>query len=243
MSRGNEAPRDVAYCPHCGNDAPQRLVAVHNPERDDAGDFGYFALVACETCGRPLLYRSLFEKIAITAALAVRFSLKEYKLVWPKAGNLHNSVPQSVRTCYEEAAGIKNRSPNGFANQIRRALEMLCRDRGATKRTLAENLKELSDKGEIPSVLAEMTDVLRMLGNIGSHAAEESVEPEYVWRYRRFLPRGRRICLCRSLPRQRGKDTTRKCQKASRRGGEKIEDGKGGNPAFREHTRETGWRA
>ena len=25
-----------------------------------------------------------------------------------------------------------------------------------------------------------MTDILRMLGNIGSHAADESVEPEYV---------------------------------------------------------------
>jgi glutamate-1-semialdehyde aminotransferase len=81
-----------------------------------------------------------------------------------------------VRRCYEEAAAIQRLAPNAFANQIRRALEALCRDRSAAGNTLAANLRDLAARGEIPAVLAEMTDILRLFGNIGSHADEANVE-------------------------------------------------------------------
>jgi hypothetical protein len=103
-----------------------------------------------------------------------------YELLWPQNGRLHPSVPARVQRCYEEAAAIKRRAPNAFANQIGRALESLCEDRGATKRTLAENLRELADRREIPEVLVTMTDIIRMFRNLGSHAAEESVQPDDV---------------------------------------------------------------
>ena len=41
-------------------------------------------------------------------------------------------------------------------------------------------LGELADRGEIPTTLAEVTDVLRLLGNVGAHAAEESIKPWQV---------------------------------------------------------------
>lgn len=180
MAREDRGRREVGYCPHCGNDSPQRSVGAHSSGTDDPKGPTNYAFVVCETCDRVLLYQAGYITRTIAQSITPIFSVKDYKLVWPNAEKLHSSVPNSVCACYVEAAGIKNRSPNGFANQIRRTLEMLCKDRGATTRILAENLKELSARGEIPSVLAEMTDVLRMLGNIGSHAAEESVEPEFV---------------------------------------------------------------
>ena len=108
------------------------------------------------------------------------FDLTKFELVWPSSGNLHPCVPELVRNVYSEAMAIKSRAPNAFANQIRRALEAVCSDRGATRRVLAQNLKELVERGEIPSTLGEMTDVLRQLGNVGSHAGEESIAVEYV---------------------------------------------------------------
>lgn len=56
----------------------------------------------------------------------------------------------------------------------------MCLDRGLTSGVLAKKLKDLADKGEIPTTLTEMTDVLRTLGNIGSHAADEEVTSEFV---------------------------------------------------------------
>jgi hypothetical protein len=41
-------------------------------------------------------------------------------------------------------------------------------------------LEELVTRGEIGPVLADMTDVLRRLGNIGSHDSDEVIAPEYV---------------------------------------------------------------
>jgi len=131
-----------------------------------------YYVAVCETCGEILLYR----------ALAVPVEDKDFSLahlIWPDPG-LHRAVPKVVTECYAEAAKIKNLAPNAFAVQIRRALEALCDDRGAKKGTLRHRLQDLASRGEIPPVLAEMTDALRLLGNIGAHATDQNVKPLHV---------------------------------------------------------------
>lgn len=171
--------RAIAFCAHCGNEVPQTLVSYYpTPKRDKL-----FCLVSCETCGQPLFYVGPYpERVSGSALMAggPSLNLKSKQLLWPPSNQLHPCVPQSVRECYEEAAQIKSRSPHGFANQIRRALEALCIDRNAKGNVLAQQLKDLGDKGEIPPKLTEMTDILRLLGNLGSHAAKDKVHPEFV---------------------------------------------------------------
>ena len=41
-------------------------------------------------------------------------------------------------------------------------------------------LTDLAAKGEIPSKLAEMTTLLRQIGNLGAHAAQQAVKPSQV---------------------------------------------------------------
>jgi Domain of unknown function (DUF4145) len=77
-----------------------------------------------------------------------------------------------VRFSYQEALRLKAVSPNAFAIQIRRCLEALCDDRGASKGRLEKRLKELSFKGEIPPILAQITNALRLVGNVGAHDFE-----------------------------------------------------------------------
>src|SRR5205823_1359429 len=108
-------------------------------------------------------------------------------LVFPPSGELHKSVPERVAKIYKEAARIKNLAPNAFAVQIRRALEALCEDRGAQKGVLQKQLKELAERGEIPTKLAELTDVLRLVGNIGAHASDEEVKPWQVYAMDEFF--------------------------------------------------------
>lgn len=169
----------VAYCPHCGNRAPQKLKGAHH-KTEPEDERATYHLVACGTCGHALLYMFEPTKYEGPKSLMPNFRLDGKELVWPEANGLHRSVPGSVRTCYEEAKAIKHVAPNAFANQIRRSLEALCKDRGANQRSLFKSLKELADKGEIPPVLSEMTDVIRLLGNIGSHAADEHVGARHV---------------------------------------------------------------
>jgi hypothetical protein len=139
-------------------------------------------MTQCSTCNKSLLYCIHNKDNSLPSIAHGRgdFFLMEDWLVWPSPGYFHVAVPATIQKIYAEASLIKGRAPNAFANQIRRCLEAVCIDRGATKRILADNLKELADRGEIPQTLADMADVLRTLGNIGSHFDDEEVSPEYV---------------------------------------------------------------
>ena len=169
----------VAYCPHCGNTAPQSLEGMcsHLHNRDGAH---HFFFTQCLSCNEALTYRYVDPGNSIPEVSHGRFDLKKYELVWPRPSELNDCVPISVRKIYAEAALIKTRAPNAFANQIRRSLEAVCKDRGASCKTLAQNLKDLALRGEIPQILSEITDVLRQLGNIGSHARDDDISPQYV---------------------------------------------------------------
>lgn len=176
--------RAVAFCPHCGNRAPQRLVYTHDyapaaytSDGKRVPDIeGKYYVAVCESCGDLLVYDA-FSDIPNSQ----NFAGPHTNLVFPNSGRLDNSVLERVRECYDEALRIKSIAPNAFAVQIRRTLEALCADRSANGRNLQERLKKLAEKGEIPPVLAEMTAILRLLGNIGAHLAKERVKPTDVW--------------------------------------------------------------
>ena len=170
--------RKVLYCPHCGNRAPQRLIHTQKylekawSSHDGFEDEHFWStfVAVCETCGHVLLYDNPGDQ----------FNDNEFQhgdLIYPKSGKLHSSVPKNIAEVYEEAFRIKAIAPNAFAVQIRRALEAICEDRGATKGNLQSRLSQLTEKGDIPPVLSEVSDVLRLLGNIGAHAVKESVHP------------------------------------------------------------------
>lgn len=170
--------RKVAYCSHCGNRAPQKLI--HKQEysekvwsasdgSEDVAPWSSFVAV-CETCGHLLVYDNPGDQLEDS-----KFHLGD--LVYPKSGRLHSSVPESIAKVYAEAYRIKSIAPNAFAVQIRCALEALCEDRQAAKGTLQVRLENLANKGEIPPVLAEASDTLRLLGNIGAHGIGESIHP------------------------------------------------------------------
>jgi hypothetical protein len=62
--------------------------------------------------------------------------------------------------------------------QIRRLLEFICNDQGASGKTLFDKLNHLTSKGIFPGYFANITDLLRRVGNMGAHAMPEDVS---VW--------------------------------------------------------------
>jgi hypothetical protein len=181
--------RHVAYCPHCGNRAPQLLRFTHDYAGDGYRDDGtldegaipgtYF-LAECETCHDLLLYHAMgWEQNNNYFPIA--------DLMYPKGPDLGKQVPESVRACYLEASLVKNNAPNAYAVMIRRALEAICDDRDVKGRNLAKRLSVLAERGEIPGRLSEMTTVLRTVGNAGAHRSELSVTPPMTWAMDQFF--------------------------------------------------------
>ena len=168
--------RNVSFCPHCSNRAPQTLVYVQRyterawdartGEESEPAPWSTF-VAACDTCKHILLYDNPGGQLKDQE---FHFGTLEFP-----AHGLHISVPSAIRDVYDEASRIRALAPNAFAVQIRRALETLCNDRNAKGRNLASQLKDLAERNEIPFVLSELTDTLRLLGNIGAHSGNESV--------------------------------------------------------------------
>jgi hypothetical protein len=164
----------VSFCPHCGNISLQRLLHRHytSPKyREDdtlaeSGEFHQFFLASCETCDTPLLY---YLHSLNTLPDGSTSAFQQSTLEWPTPAELPSVVPDVVRACHAEAAQIKGTSPAAYAVLIRRALEALCDDQNAAKGPLATRLHDVAFRNEMPRVLVEMSDVLRLLGNVGAH--------------------------------------------------------------------------
>lgn len=81
-----------------------------------------------------------------------------------------DGIPDKVLLAFEEA--VKCHSTNCYiasAIMIRKTLEEVCADRGATGENLKKRLKDLGTKIFIPKELVEGMDELRLLGNDAAH--------------------------------------------------------------------------
>ena len=96
-------------------------------------------------------------------------------------------MPEAIRVCYAEAVRIQKIAPNAYAVMLRRSLEALCDDRGVKKGSLHVRLLELAKRGEIPPILAEMTSVLRSLGNAGAHYDQQKITVPITWAMDEFF--------------------------------------------------------
>lgn len=87
-------------------------------------------------------------------------------------------IPGEVTKVYRDSWPLRHTAPSAFANQIRRALEFVCKDRGAAGNTLHQQLADLARRNVFPPELAEIADLVREVGNRGSHAEAQEVD---VW--------------------------------------------------------------
>lgn len=89
--------------------------------------------------------------------------------IWPEVSVSSEAVPDPVRECYDEAVAVRQKSLNLFATGLRRSLEAICEDRRIPKAPLSHRLQTLAFSNELAPRLLEITDVLRFVGNVGSH--------------------------------------------------------------------------
>ncbi|MDP9630074.1 UNVERIFIED_ORG: glutaredoxin [Ensifer adhaerens] len=80
------------------------------------------------------------------------------------------NLPEDILSSFEQA--VKSHSIGCFkasALMVRRVLEELCKDKGATGKNLKEQIKQLSGTIIVPTVLLTAADELRILGNDAAH--------------------------------------------------------------------------
>lgn len=181
---------NIAFCPHCGNTAPQKLKLIHNydsvgydagtGEKDELGPPCTYYVALCSTCNELLLYHSFINETDDE-------NFSKSSLLYPNNHELPNSVPNIIQQAYAEACRIQYLAPNAYAVMLRRALEAVCDDRNVPNGTLQKRLEVLVQRGELPATLAEMTTILRTLGNAGAHHSTTPVIVPMTWGMNEFF--------------------------------------------------------
>ena len=72
---------------------------------------------------------------------------------------------------------MRNIDNNAYGVLIRRVLESVCIDKGATGKYLFEKISSLEKAGVIPRELAEMANLLNKLAKIGAHKELGDITP------------------------------------------------------------------
>ncbi|RKR89937.1 uncharacterized protein DUF4145 [Micromonospora pisi] len=132
---------------------------------DEDPTIGY-ALIECSHCHRLMVIQEFNEwngQDLVSSGAPV--------VIWPvRDTQLSVEIPDPARKSFEEARACHHAGQfTAAALMVRRTLEAVCIDKGATTGSLQVKLNELKSKGIIEGKLTDWSHDLRALGNEAAH--------------------------------------------------------------------------
>lgn len=149
-------------CPYCGAFASMQWCPVGS----EVGGFALF-LSKCSHC----------KGICCWKGLDWHGGEQEYQnsiMLVPDGSAApmpHSDMPEAVKSDYQEARSIVNRSPRGAAALLRLSIQKLCGELGENEGSIDKDIKSLVAKG-LPVGIQQALDVVRVVGNNAVHPGE-----------------------------------------------------------------------
>ena len=151
-----------ARCPHCGRNGSLEGVGVNDVVgvNNVAGEQAWFRLgirkCPAADCGGQLFFQTLDNETTTFPALMVDFN--------------PDAIPEPIKDTFKEALECESIGCyTASAIMVRKTLEMVCEERGATGSKLVDRLKSLQSQVSLPTQLFDAMDNLRLLGNDAAH--------------------------------------------------------------------------
>lgn len=181
----------VHFCSHCGNAGILRSITyIDTPYQH--GKFGNIILDAsinhkrwflfqCPVCNNP----TIISEYMTANGQAINFSETAYE--FPTTNVHFDGVPENIKTAFDSAVKTKGIDRAICILSLRRTLEMICKEKGASGRDLKDKIADLINKKILPEMMADACWIVRQSGNDAAHAddiifSEREVEEiiEYV---------------------------------------------------------------
>lgn len=156
-------------CEHCANTVPREIVAEYSdvksyddyPRSDISWEAGtVYQLLVCPACGCVTLRSYNWQDGPMDDG---------FKTLYPTQSERPLGLPDSIARAYDAAQKVRNIDANAYGVLLGRLLELVCQDRHAGGEFLANRLKDLASKGEIPDKLVGVANGLKNLRNVGAH--------------------------------------------------------------------------
>jgi hypothetical protein len=90
------------------------------------------------------------------------------------------SVPQKIRDSYEGALKTQGTDTGLCLIGLRRTLEFVLIDKGATKWGLKDKIEEIANEGLLPSTLKEASWITKILGDSAAHDKDIDIDEHDV---------------------------------------------------------------
>jgi len=85
-------------------------------------------------------------------------------------------IPPKVKEAFEAALKIKSIDNHTCLMALRRTLELILKDKGATKWGLKDKIEEIAQKGLLPDTLKEASSLTKILGDSAAHDKDLEID-------------------------------------------------------------------
>ena len=192
----------IIQCLYCGNKTLMNQVGEHTHRWDEGyGYYGYFkySMYACPICDKV----SFYQQYADSAMQGINGNgeieeIVDEEILYPINTFAPKYLPKDIKYAYESALKTKHIDTAICLIALRRTLEMICNDKGATGRNLTMKIEDLSTKGILPKELEDASKITKNFGNRGAHGANITIAQkelkeliefiEYILEYLYILP-------------------------------------------------------
>jgi len=195
-----EKEQKVLQCFYCGNKTKMDMVGQHinHWETDDGSFRGYnkHKMFICPVRERVTFHYAYWEDGMYDRNGQ---GYEEDEILYPINSIDSKAMPTEIKDAFEAALKIRNIDNAVCLMALRRTLELICHDKGASeKKKLAGKIEELAQQGILPEPLKDASSFTRELGNsaahdnklnVGSHDIDSIVDfVKYIIEYLYILP-------------------------------------------------------
>ena len=173
---------EIIQCFHCGNKTLMRKVGEYNwGSRDmDFSDIGFiytYELFACPVCHKVTLRETYSDETMVDYCNYDQVGYYDTKnIIFPLNGIESVSVPPKIKEAYEAALKTKGIDKYVCLMALRRTLELMLNDKGATRWGLKKKIEEIAEKGLLPDTLKEASSLTKILGDTAAHDKDLEID-------------------------------------------------------------------
>jgi len=100
--------------------------------------------------------------------------------IYPMSSFDNNAVPRKIAVAFEAALKVKNIDNGVCLMALRRTLELVLCDKGATKWGLKDKIEEIASQGLLLESLKEASKFAKILGDTAAHGKDDGVDSNDV---------------------------------------------------------------
>jgi len=173
---------EVIKCFHCGNETLMSQKGEYSwGSRDiEYNDFDFlyeYELFACPVCHKVTLRQIYGDETMARPSYPGEMEWYNKKSILYPINSIDScSIPPRVKEAYEAALKIKGIDKNVCLMALRRTLELILKDKGATKWGLKDKIEEIAEKGLLPDTLKEASSLTKILGDSAAHDKDLEID-------------------------------------------------------------------